>query len=158
MTYDVDAGKFSISAYCCLLVGRDLRLITQCQITPETPNHYFFICNQYTAERDEMLLKINRILQTNRMNNKITLDLILHGSEKLSYTQNTHLFNAIHSFIRKSGRNPWPLITHWFAIIANFMYLFYEISQSHTKDVSLHTHSFSQSKITWLTFYVYCSY
>ncbi len=73
---------------------------------PETPNHYFFLCNQYTAERDRMFLEINRILHTNRVNSKITLDLILYGSKKLSYTPNTQIFDAIHSFIRKSGRNP----------------------------------------------------
>ena len=52
---------------------------------PETPNHYFFICNQYSVERNAMLQKINRILQTNNVNIKITLDLILHGSKKLSH-------------------------------------------------------------------------
>ena len=73
---------------------------------PETPNHYFFICAHYTVERNNMLQKISRILQTNQINNKITLDLILHGSKKLSYTLNTKLFEAVHCFIRKSGRNP----------------------------------------------------
>ncbi len=73
---------------------------------PETPNHYFFICNKYTSERDEMLLKINRILQMNHINNKITLDLILHGCKKLPYIPNTHIFDAVQCFIKKSGRNP----------------------------------------------------
>ena len=73
---------------------------------PETPNHYFFICTQYSVERNEMLQKITRILQTHRINNKITLDLILHGSKKLSYTLNAQLFESVHCFIRKSGRNP----------------------------------------------------
>ena len=59
---------------------------------PETPNHYFFICNLYSVERNEMMQKITRILQTHRIKNRITLDLILHGSKKLSYTLNTQLF------------------------------------------------------------------
>ncbi len=73
---------------------------------PETPNHYFFICDQFTDERIEMLQKINRVLQINHVKNKITLDMLLHGSNKLSYTLNTQIFEAVHSFIRKSGRNP----------------------------------------------------
>ena len=73
---------------------------------PETPNHYFFICTQYNIERDEMLQKISRILQANNVNNRITLELLLCGSKKLSYQLNTHIFCAVHSFIRKSGRNP----------------------------------------------------
>ena len=66
---------------------------------PETSNHYFFICTQYTIERNVMLQRINRILKTHRINNKVTLDLLLHGSKKLSYTLNTELFKAVHSFI-----------------------------------------------------------
>ena len=73
---------------------------------PETPNHYFFICAQYLQERNEMLEKIDRILRDHHINNKITLDLILHGSKKLSHTWNTRIFDAVHSFIKKSGRNP----------------------------------------------------
>ncbi len=73
---------------------------------PETPNHYFFICTKYSTERNTMLSKINRILQTNRLTNKITLELILHGTPKLSYTLITKIFDAVHSFIRISGHNP----------------------------------------------------
>ncbi len=68
---------------------------------PEIPNHYFFICTHYTAERNEMLQKIERIFQANRITNKITLEMILHGSKKLSYILNSQIFNAIHTFIRK---------------------------------------------------------
>ncbi len=73
---------------------------------PETPNHYFFICTQYNVERNEMLQKIKRILHANNVKNRITLELLLHGSKKLSYHQNIFIFDAVHSFIRKSGRNP----------------------------------------------------
>ncbi len=73
---------------------------------PETPNHYFFICNQYSLERNSMLQGINRILETNRVTNKITLQLLLHGTDKLSLILNKKIFDAVHSFIRKSGRNP----------------------------------------------------
>ncbi len=73
---------------------------------PETPHHYFLICTQYTQERNEMLEKLQNILQTNNLNDKITLELPMYGSKKLSYTSYTKIFNAIHVFIRKSGRNP----------------------------------------------------
>ncbi len=73
---------------------------------PETPNHYFFICNKFTAERIKMLHEIERILRSNNINNKITLDLVLHGTEKLSHTLNIKLLEAVHSFIRTTGRNP----------------------------------------------------
>ncbi len=73
---------------------------------PETPNHYFFICNKFSVERTKLLQKIERILRSNNINNKITLELLLHGTEKLSYTLNTQIIDAVHSFIRATGRNP----------------------------------------------------
>ena len=73
---------------------------------PETPNHYFFICAQYVLERTDLLDKIQNILQSNNLNIKITLELLVYGNKKLSYNSNTKIFNAVHAFIRKSCRNP----------------------------------------------------
>ncbi len=36
-----------------------------------------------------------------RINNRITLDLILHGCKKLSYSWNTRKFDVVYSFIKK---------------------------------------------------------
>ncbi len=73
---------------------------------PETPNHYFYICPHYAQERTEMLDKIRNILQANNRNDKITLELLLHGNKKLPFSSNTKIFTAVHTFIRKSNRNP----------------------------------------------------
>ncbi len=73
---------------------------------PETPNHYFLICPQYDQERKEMLDKIRQILRINNLNNKITLDILVYGSKKLSHTFNTQVFHIVQIFIKKSGRNP----------------------------------------------------
>ncbi len=72
----------------------------------ETPNHYFLICAQYAQERAEMIDKIRYILQKNNLNDKINLELLVHGSKKLSYISNSKLFNAVHIYIKKTCRNP----------------------------------------------------
>ncbi len=67
---------------------------------------YFFICTQYDVERNEMLQKINRILQANNVKNKITLELLVHGSKKLSHHLKIHILDAVQSFISNSVSNP----------------------------------------------------
>ena len=64
-------------------------------------NHYFFICAQYSVDRNEMLTKINIILQTSNMNIRITPELLLCGNKKFSYTFNTQTLDAVHTLIRK---------------------------------------------------------
>ncbi len=78
---------------------------SHCQV-PETPHHYFFVCTKYTQARSHMLDIIKDILQANNLTNKITLPLLLHGKDELSYVDNTKIFDAIHNFIRVSERNP----------------------------------------------------
>ncbi len=73
---------------------------------PETPHHYFFICAKYTQARSHMMEKIKNVLQSANCNSKITMPLILHGKAGLLFRQNAEIFDAIHNFIRISGRNP----------------------------------------------------
>ncbi len=73
---------------------------------PETPMHYLFQCNQYNVPRAELLNSVEELLITNNLNQRITLKLLLHGHNRLSYKDNCKIFDCVHSFIRKSGRNP----------------------------------------------------
>ncbi len=54
----------------------------------------------------KMLQEFERIMRAHKIKNKVTLELVLHGTEKLSYTSNTKILDAVHSFIRTTGRNP----------------------------------------------------
>ncbi len=76
---------------------------------PETPIHYFMECTKYpTNLRNELITKAKAILTgPNRSDrNRIPLNTLLHGKKELPYSENVKLFEIIHSYIRKTGRNP----------------------------------------------------
>ena len=78
----------------------------QCNVS-ETPMHYLMECNKYSTIRNEMITKINDILlpTVNRPGTAL-LNILLHGKKELSHNENIKLFDVVHSYIRKSGRNP----------------------------------------------------
>ncbi len=78
---------------------------THCNV-PETPHHYFFICAIYAQARSHMMDKVKNDLQSANCTEKITMPLLLHGKKELSFGQNAKIFDAIHNFIRATGRNP----------------------------------------------------
>ncbi len=74
--------------------------------SPETPNHYLLVCNEYHVPRVEMCESIEDILSSNNLDRRITLKLLLTGHNKLSHKDNCKIFDSVQSFIRKTGRNP----------------------------------------------------
>ncbi len=76
---------------------------------PETPIHYFMECTKYPPIiRNEMLNKVKAILPgPNRIRmNRVPLHVLLNGKRELSYIDNTRIFDIVHTYIRKTGRNP----------------------------------------------------
>ena len=77
----------------------------QCNV-PETPSHYFMECTKYANIRNDMITRIRDILPTANRAGRIPLSILLHGKNELSYNENIEIFDIVHSFIRRSGRNP----------------------------------------------------
>ncbi len=77
----------------------------ECNV-PETPIHYFMECNKYSIIRNDMVTGISDILPTANRAGRISLNILLHGKRELSHNDNTKLFDIVHSYIRRSGRNP----------------------------------------------------
>ncbi len=74
---------------------------------PETAMHFFMECTKYPINiRNDLITKIKAILPTPIRANRIPLNILLHGKKETSYTENTRLFDIIHTYIKKSGRNP----------------------------------------------------
>ncbi len=74
---------------------------------PETPLHYFMNCTKYPLNlRNEMITKIRAILPNINRTGRIPLNVLLHGNEKLSFLENTRIFDTVLTYIRKTGRNP----------------------------------------------------
>lgn len=73
---------------------------------PETPIHYFMECARYQNIRTQMINEGMAILPSINRTGRIPLKTLLHGSDKLPYPDNVKLFDIIHTYIRKSGRNP----------------------------------------------------
>ena len=77
--------------------------------TPETPHHYLLECNKYFVPRIEMFDIVEDIMTSNNINvftTPITMQLLLHGKDTFSFSDNSKIFNSVHSFIRKTNRNP----------------------------------------------------
>ncbi len=77
--------------------------------TPETPTHYFLECNKYFVPRVEMFDIIESIMISNNMNPAnigIQLKWLLHGNDTFSHSDNVKIFDSVHSYIRKTDRNP----------------------------------------------------
>ncbi len=72
---------------------------SQCPCGYHTENacHFFFECPQYTDIRLQLFSAISCYCLIN-------LDIILHGSKKLTLIQNQSIFDAVHKFIEKSNR------------------------------------------------------
>ena len=76
---------------------------------PETPTHYLLDCNKYFVPRIEMFDIIEEIMTSNGINianTAISLQLLLHGKDTFPYLDNIKIFDSVHSFIRKTNRNP----------------------------------------------------
>ena len=76
---------------------------------PETPTHYLLECNKYFIPRIEMFDTIENIMTDNNINpttTAISLPWLLHGKDNFCYSDNVKIFDSVHSFIRKTNRNP----------------------------------------------------
>ena len=63
----------------------------------ESCYHYFFTCQRFVYYRLHLLNTVSRFCNP-------TLDVLLNGNNILSFDTNVSVFNAVHSFIRKSKR------------------------------------------------------
>ena len=69
-----------------------------CSQQEETACHYFFHCNNYAIERQDMLDKLNQLsLPTD-------LDSLLYGNAPLSDDQNCELFKIVQDYIKSTKR------------------------------------------------------
>ena len=63
----------------------------------ESTEHFFLQCPNYVNIRNQLNLTINDIT-------RVSLRTILYGDESLSLFSNEIIFDAVHSYIRTSGR------------------------------------------------------
>ena len=80
----------------------------------EDVTHYFLHCQHYAALREDLYRGIanvlapnvnpNLIVPQNKQDCKYFIQIILHGSNDLSYADNCILFDCVHSFITDTGR------------------------------------------------------
>ena len=71
-----------------------------CMFRNEDAQHYFLNCPLYTTERIQLLNVITQFPEINEINTQI----LLFGSENLTYDQNTVIFNAVHAYIENTKR------------------------------------------------------
>ena len=71
--------------------------ICDCHGGAESPEHYFFECQRFTAQR------INLFNQT-RQFHPLNLETILCGRDNLSYENNSSIFLAVQKYIKDSAR------------------------------------------------------
>lgn len=68
-----------------------------CSESIETAEHFFFTCNMYTNIRQNLF-------HSTRLFHPLSIELLLVGSDQLSYNDNVLIIDAVHSFIKASKR------------------------------------------------------
>ena len=78
----------------------------KCSLSAETTDHFLLHCNIYTQVRFAMFQKVNPILVENNLNllNLNLANLLLYGSDALSFDTNRAILSATLEFIRNSKR------------------------------------------------------
>ena len=71
-----------------------------CSNQIENCEHFFFHCHLYFSFRDQFLASLRLICN----DNPITTELLLFGSDELSYEKNRQIFELVESFIDESSR------------------------------------------------------
>ena len=72
-----------------------------CGDTLETPHHYFFLCPQFTQQRNILFSKLKNIIPDQQHFNTL---LLLFGSELLDNCNNRFIFQYVHEYPEKTGR------------------------------------------------------
>jgi hypothetical protein len=73
-----------------------------CGIEDETVEHYFFRCPLHIRSRIDMILGI--LQQSDILIDDINSELLLYGSENVSYNINISIFRHVHLFIHETER------------------------------------------------------
>ena len=68
-----------------------------CQMGVEDTHHFFFICPLYHTYRLKLAYEVNKV-------SAFTLHNILYGDNTKDHVTNVQIFNAVHEFIKESGR------------------------------------------------------
>ena len=78
----------------------------KCLLSAETTDHFLLHCNIYTEVRLAMFQKLNPILEANNLNlqDLNLVDLLLYGSDVLSWDTNRAILSATLEFIQNSKR------------------------------------------------------
>ena len=69
-----------------------------CGDTLETPHHYFFLCPQFTQQRNILFSKLKNIIPDQQ---HFTIRLLLFGSELLDNCNNRFIFQYVHEYLEK---------------------------------------------------------
>ena len=69
----------------------------RCGAIPEDAEHYFFRCINFTEMRIKMFQELRRF-------HPLSLNLLLFGSDNLTYGENSHIFKSVQNFIKESKR------------------------------------------------------
>ncbi|MCG7876809.1 MAG: reverse transcriptase family protein [Candidatus Thiodiazotropha endolucinida] len=71
--------------------------LCECKLENEDAEHYFFRCPKYTNQRVIMFTATHNF-------HPLNLDILLYGNAQLTFEQNMIIFNAVHSYIKNTGR------------------------------------------------------
>ena len=70
----------------------------------EDANHFLLECGSNLVAKVEMLDNITHILEAKNLVHLLDIDLLLFGSDQLSYEENNQVFGCVHHFIKTSKR------------------------------------------------------
>lgn len=73
----------------------------QCGNGPETLNHYFFVCDSFTDQRDNMLMHLGNILTPGT---NVDVDLLLTGRQEFDSLMNSAIVECVIEFIVGTNR------------------------------------------------------
>ena len=79
----------------------------RCSLNAETTQHFLLECPIFNVHRQELFELVDSILLLNDMHNvgeRIKVNLLLYGHEKLNFYENQAVLKATICFIGKSGR------------------------------------------------------
>lgn len=76
-----------------------------CKTSKETSAHFFLECPAFAAQRDEMFRGLRGLLPSEVLNsNKLLLETLTFGTDKVTLQTNITVFTAVHRFIQSSTR------------------------------------------------------
>ena len=91
-------GCSKLNAHLCLNLHVIPSPHCRCGHHLEDPNHYFFVCPLFYAQRNTLMDTI-ALLSDN-----LTIDTLLYGDPHISYNNNLAIFEAVHSYIIDTHR------------------------------------------------------